>query len=266
MTCYTNATVARNVQYPLLLVIFAVTLFMAFGANHEQTPPHPSHPPTLPSFVFSPPLFSILAPLSTWNVLWHLWNGDPGVWQASPVETQRHEKEGQALLALRAACTYCTFIQIAHDNCNLDVGFWFISFSSDFFFCFVLSWHNQGSGEMDSFFFSLWCFLRLWAEWFVQVDLHRKQGMGISSMFKNDKEWMINRVMLFGLTALVLLLALLWVKNAFLSFLLVSSYYILLLIPVELCKYSRTSWRHYEMSMLVAWTCVSFPLLGLKQI
>ncbi len=65
------------------------------------------------------------------------------------METQRHEKEGQALLALRAACTYCTFIQIAHNNCNLDVGFWFISFSSDFLF---LSWHNQGSGEMDSFF------------------------------------------------------------------------------------------------------------------
>lgn len=44
------------------------------------------------------------------------------------METQRHEKEGQALLALRAACIFCTFIQIAHDNCNLDVGFWFISF------------------------------------------------------------------------------------------------------------------------------------------
>lgn len=50
------------------------------------------------------------------------------------METQRHEKEGQALLALRAACAYCTFIQIAHDNCNLDVGFWFISFSSVFLF------------------------------------------------------------------------------------------------------------------------------------
>lgn len=50
------------------------------------------------------------------------------------METQRHEKEGQALLALRAACIYCTFIQIAHDNCNLDVGLGFISFTSVFFF------------------------------------------------------------------------------------------------------------------------------------
>lgn len=112
-------------QYPLLLVIFAVT--QCFGANHEHPPPLPSPP------LFSPPLFSILAPLSTWNVLWHLWNADPGVWQASPVETQRHEKEGQALLALRAACTYCTFIQIAHNNCNLDVGFGFFPFLLFFF-------------------------------------------------------------------------------------------------------------------------------------
>lgn len=116
--------------------------FYGFGVNHAPLPPSPP--------LFSPPLFSILAPLSTWNVLWHLWNGDPGVWQASPVETQRHEKEGQALLALRAACTYCTFIQIAHNNCNLDVGLlvYFL------FFCFffsVWSWHNWGSSEMDSF-------------------------------------------------------------------------------------------------------------------
>lgn len=63
----------------------------------------------------------------------------------------------------------------------------------------------------------------------------------------------MDRVMLFGLTALVLLLALLRVELlSFLSFLLVSSYYLLLLIPVELCKYSRTLWRHYRMSMLVA--------------
>lgn len=104
-------------------------VFKALVLTTKQPPPLPPSPP-----LFSPPLFSILAPLSTWNVLWHLWNGDPGVWQASPVETQRHEKEGQALLTLRAACTYCTFIQIAHNNCNLDVGFWFISFSSGLLF------------------------------------------------------------------------------------------------------------------------------------
>lgn len=79
-------------------------------------------------------------------------------------------------------------------------------------------------------------------------------------MLKNDKEWewKINRVMLFGLTALVFTSCFALSGTAFLSFLLVSSYYLLLLIPVELCKYSRTSWRHYKMSMLVAWTCVSF--------
>lgn len=113
--------------------------FYGFGANqgHPFPPPPPQPPP-----LFSPPLFSILAPLSTWNVLWHLWNGDPGVWQASPVETQRHEKEGQALLALRAACIYCTFIQIAHNNCNLDVGFGLfpsLLFFLLFVFCFILT-------------------------------------------------------------------------------------------------------------------------------
>lgn len=123
---YTNRTCARNVQYPLLFVVFAVTPFMALVLT-TNTPSPP---------LFFPPLFSILAPLSTWNVLWHLWNGDPGVWQASPVETQRHEKEGQALLALRAACTYCTFIQIAHINCNLDVGFGWFPFRL-FFVCFI---------------------------------------------------------------------------------------------------------------------------------
>lgn len=49
------------------------------------------------------------------------------------METQRHEKEGQALLAVRAACLYCTFIQIAHGNCYLDVDFGL----SCFFLCFL---------------------------------------------------------------------------------------------------------------------------------
>lgn len=147
--------------------------FMALVLT-TNTPPPPL-PPSPP--LFSPPLFSILAPLSTWNVLWHLWNGDPGVWQASPVETQRHEKEGQALLALRAACTYCTFIQIAHNNCNLDIGFGWFPFLLFFCCCFVfvLFWHNQGSHEMDSF---CSCFLRLWAEWFVQLDFAQETKNG----------------------------------------------------------------------------------------
>lgn len=119
-------------QYPLLFVVFAVTPFMALVLT-TNTPSPP---------LFFPPLFSILAPLSTWHVLWHLWNGDPGVWQASPVETQRHEKEGQALLALRAACTYCTFIQIAHINCNLDVGFGWFPFRL-FFVCFIPTWSRK---------------------------------------------------------------------------------------------------------------------------
>lgn len=78
------------------LSFFSWPVFHGPGANHK----HPSLP--LPP-LFSPPLFSLPAPLSTWNVLWHLWNGDPGVWQASPVETQRHEKEGQALLATQSS-------------------------------------------------------------------------------------------------------------------------------------------------------------------
>lgn len=107
----------------------------------------------------------------------------------------------------------------------------------------------------------------MWAEWFVQLDLHRKQGMGISSMFKNDKEWewMINRVMLFGLTALVLLLALLWVE--------LLSFFSCLFLPTICCcwflwNFVSTVEPHgaiTKMSMLVAWTCVSFPSLGLKQ-
>ena len=51
---------------------------------------------------------------------------------------------------------------------------------------------------------------------------------------------MIHRFMLFGLTALVFfLLAFALSGTALLSFLLVYSYSLLLLIPVELCKYSR---------------------------
>ena len=73
----------------LVVCHFCSEPFCSLGAN------------PLAFLCFSPPLFSNLASLSAWNVLWHLWNGDPGVWQASPVETQRHEKEGQALLALK---------------------------------------------------------------------------------------------------------------------------------------------------------------------
>lgn len=107
------------------------------------------------------------------------------------------------------------------------------------------------------------CFLRLWAGWFLQVDLHSKQGMRLSSIFKNDKEWMINKLMLFGLTALILTLALLWVE--------LLSFVSCLFIPTICCCWflwnfvsTVEPWHHYKMSMLIAWTCVSFPLLGLN--
>lgn len=82
--------------------------------------------------------------------------------------------------------------------------------------------------------------LTFWAEWLAQFW---GQRLGAFSMFKNDKEWewMKNQVKLFGLTALVLLLALLRVELLFFLSCLFPPDICLLLIPVELCNYGRTS-------------------------
>lgn len=155
---------------------FLLWPFYGFGANHKH--PLPPSPP-----LFSPPLFSILAPLSTWHVLWHLWNGDPGVWQASPVETQRHEKEGQALLALRAACTYCTFIQIAH-NCNVDLAFGWFPF---LLFLFVLFYSGIIKEAMTWTLFAP----AFWdSERFVLITGNKEwEPLPCSKMTKNGDEW-----------------------------------------------------------------------------
>lgn len=160
----------------LIVCHFCSEPFCSLGAN------------PLAFLCFSPLLFSILASLSAWNVLWHLWNGDPGVWQASPVETQRHEKEGQALLALKQACTYCTFIQIAQDSCHLDAGFCCLFFSVSFFLCSLF--YSCIIKEAEKWTLFAPAFLRLWP-WVIHLfrfctEHYDWEPLPCSKMTKNE--------------------------------------------------------------------------------
>lgn len=212
--------------------------FYGPGANHK-------HPSSL--LCFLSPCSPSPAPLSTWNVLWHLWNGDPGVWQASPVETQRHEKESQALLAPRAACTYCTFIQIAHSNCNLDLDFLFLLlclFPFPLLFRLFYSDIIKEVVKWTCFFFFV-CFgffspasLTFWVEWVAQLRDKNLEHFPCSKMTKNGNG---RKIKLFGLTALVCVhffpLALLRVELLFFLSCLFPPNICSPLIPVELCKW-----------------------------
>lgn len=104
-----------------------------------------------------------------------------------------------------------------------------------------------------------------WTERLIQIDMHRKWGklfhvqkwqrMRMNDDYKGRVIWFCS--FYFSLLLRVELLSF--------SFLLVSSYYLLLLIPVELCKYSRTSWRRYgNVHARSLNMCQLFPSLGLK--
>lgn len=125
---------------------------------------------------------------------------------------------------------YCTFIQIAHDNCNLAVGFGCFPFLLPF--VLFLSWHKQGSHDLDSFFALM---LPETVSWVISTV--RKPGIGL---FFHVQKWqrMSDRsghVVLFDCALFYSSFAL--SGTALCSFLLVYSYSLLLLIPVELCKY-----------------------------
>lgn len=81
--------------------------------------------------------------------------------------------------------------------------------------------------------------------------LHRELWLGASSVFKNDKEWMIKQAHVNRFDCIFT--SCFALSGTAFPPLLVSSYYVLLSIPADLCSYRGTSWApHSEMSTRAA--------------